>query len=861
MSYTFETVAGHTSDPRASKTLPDHLIELDGESWAVWREVCLRGAGFPAAQVRVLAIPHGSAAADRVLNLEEEMERTRQRAISLALSQLESVEGEQHAVLDKAVRKLKKKKLPEPLGDGYECGATVEELRDLRGRLEASRAEYLKAFEDDLGNVSQSILGVVGAQRFREAVAWQNRDALHNCFDALLRTPPTPTSQRSSRQRQREVSIANYLQRYCTKNDTIGFFGPSGWARFVDEGEALTVRPGAGLVTNRQVYFEGWGLDVLAESLSKDKKLHPWIVPRRLPFVQLDGATLRMPFERPAKLPPTFATVLHACDGTRTAKEIAATVIGNNGGSLKSEADVFRLLETLQQKGVIAWALEVPWTLDYPHETRLENNLRRMLDRIGDDALHREAISALDELDAARKEVAAAAGDDAKLDGAIERLSETFERLTGTAATRESGKTYAGRTLVYEDCRRDIEVELGPEILDALAAPLPLLLRSARWFTAEVAKLYRKAFKDVHAELARASGSSAVESVEFWLRAYPLLFDDKQRLVDTVLPQFQQRWADVLALPSGTRRVEYNCEQLRGLVDAAFDAERPGWPYARYHSPDLMLAAASVEAARCGEYQLVLGELHIGLNTLGASYFVGQHPTPEKLFNALDIDVPEIRLVTVTPKAMVTGRNHPIFVTPKDLRIEFTRDPSNVPREKSLPIGETLIDETADGLVLRTRDGRLSFDIIDAFADVLSGLSANSFKLLRPAAHTPRVSFERLIVCRETWRFAPAEMTFAFEKDEAERFVAARRWARAQSIPRFVFTKSPAETKPVFIDFDSPALLDVFSKMVRQYAESGETALVGLTEMIPSLDEIWLPDAEGQRYTSEFRIVALDLSR
>jgi hypothetical protein len=31
--------------------------------------------------------------------------------------------------------------------------------------------------------------------------------------------------------------------------------------------------------------------------------------------------------------------------------------------------------------------------------------------------------------------------------------------------------------------------------------------------------------------------------------------------------------------------------------------------------------------------------------------------------------------------------------------------------------------------------------------------------------------------------------------------------------------------------------------------------------MIPRLDQTWLPDAEGRRYTSEFRIVAVDQAR
>ena len=39
--------------------------------------------------------------------------------------------------------------------------------------------------------------------------------------------------------------VARYWQRYCSKNDTIGFFGPLGWGRFTEEGEAIEARVGA----------------------------------------------------------------------------------------------------------------------------------------------------------------------------------------------------------------------------------------------------------------------------------------------------------------------------------------------------------------------------------------------------------------------------------------------------------------------------------------------------------------------------------------------------------------------------------------------------------------------------------------
>jgi hypothetical protein len=44
---------------------------------------------------------------------------------------------------------------------------------------------------------------------------------------------------------------------------------------------------------------------------------------------------------------------------------------------------------------------------------------------------------------------------------------------------------------------------------------------------------------------------------------------------------------------------------------------------------------------------------------------------------------------------------------------------------------------------------------------------------------------------------------------------------------------------------------------VRRTAEAGELSFT-LTEMLPDLGELWLPDQDGQRYASEFRLVAFD---
>src|SRR6266498_2340887 len=90
---------------------------------------------------------------------------------------------------------------------------------------------------------------------FREAVTWQNREALASAVDKLA------GNERGSpaRRLRREEIVASYWQRYCAKNDTIGFFGPLAWGQIADDGQRLQVRSGA-LERERAVHLEAWGV-------------------------------------------------------------------------------------------------------------------------------------------------------------------------------------------------------------------------------------------------------------------------------------------------------------------------------------------------------------------------------------------------------------------------------------------------------------------------------------------------------------------------------------------------------------------------------------------------------------------------
>ena len=118
------------------------------------------------------------------------------------------------------------------------------------------------------GDEPGRLAAVAADPLFGEAVTWQNRAAYANAVAKVAAGSPT----KPSRARQREEVVASYWQRYCAKNDTIGFFGPLAWGRVADDGPPLHARCGA-LVARRDVHFEAWAVQALAETLDPELRI------------------------------------------------------------------------------------------------------------------------------------------------------------------------------------------------------------------------------------------------------------------------------------------------------------------------------------------------------------------------------------------------------------------------------------------------------------------------------------------------------------------------------------------------------------------------------------------------------------
>ena len=848
-------------------SMAPHLTAMPNERWGVWRSMALRGAGFPAAQVLKLAIPNAAAIEnqlDQVEGAERKARQVQTAAVDIAHRCVDRLTTDQRAAMERVLKKLQKGKIPHtPIADDS-VRAAVEALQAARETVETAKVKFYETFDATLQHCTAAVSEIASQERFREAVVWQNRHVYKTAIKPLLEREPAPT--RSSKQRQREELIANYWQRYCVKNDTIGFFGPVGWARIVPNGPVITVRPGSDLLATRNVRFESWCMEAMVQSLMGDISFEQWLAPRRLPLIDIDNTRLYLPLQPPINVSVEQAALLHACDGSRTARQIARDLLQMPKLGFKTEAEVYRKLRELRNRRLISWE----WHIPIPHQMDSETILGKMFGSIEEERVRQTSLSKLRELDESRMSLALAAGDAEKLAQALEDLETTFTRLTGASPTRSHGRMYAARTLVYEDCRRDVEVEVSKELIQSLGAPLTLLLEGARWFSFELAGRVKKIIEKIYEDLARKTGSSVIEGAAFYERVRPLIFTPDSLIYDSVLKVFHKRWAEILNLDLQVHSVQCTSEELKPHVLAAFAAPRAGWPNARFHSPDVMIAASGQDAIRRGDYQFVLGELHPGEITISNCIFVGQHPSPEELFQALEIDLPEARVLPIASRHQpgANARTSLVLHTSRDFFLDYSLDSAHSAPTRTLSLGNIVFEKSGARLIARTRDSRFVFDAIEFMGSALTSIGGADLKVVPPARHTPRITIDRFVVAREAWRFSPSEITFANEQDEAYRFINARRWARQHGLPRLVFVKTPAEVKPFFVDFDSPVLINIFAKMVhRTIAGNNPDPLLTLppnpkitvAEMLPTPDKCWLPDADGQRYTSELRMVVVDL--
>jgi hypothetical protein len=646
---------------------------------------------------------------------------------------------------------------------------------------------------------------------------------------------------RDAKRRKREYRLARYLARYSGKTETIGFFGPVGFARITSAPGHIEQRPGVGLIGARRTFAEPWAVRALGAGLGEDPDIAAWLPLRvRSHYSVRDGGLYR-PRSAPVALSELEQAVLALCDGRRPRRDV---VDGAARGSGVSVDVVEALVADLERRRFLVADANLPLGAD------CVDVLRDRLAAIRDAGAAALAEARVRPFLDCLAELGRAAGETAAVAAAQAELAAAFEQAAGVPAARRAGQAYAGRGLAYEECLRDLDIDIGVDFVERIGGGLGGVLAICQWLTWATAAAYADHFRE-----AWAGGPRTLDAV--WFEVLGAFLGSGPRPVDGVLAEFRGRWDRLVAeLHSAAGGCDFGTEEFLSAVQRRFASPGPGWRAAAVHSPDLQIVAHSPDGAETGDYTVVLGEIHIGVPTVTGPVFewpFDDMPTSRFLRELLGP-----ACVPAFPDTWPrnTGRTAPDQAMPGDLCFAFAD-------VQGAPEGTVAVTDITVGVF----DGEPAVVLPDgtqvAFAEFfsffLSATVLDGWKSVADAPHTPRISVDRFVLTRETWRVDIAGQAFLTARGEYECYREVEAWRRALGLPDRVYAKLSGEVKPVYLDFRSPLSVLSFLAAARAVPR-GATAATWLTlsEALPGPEQAWVRDAEGGRYFGEIRMAVVD---
>ena len=323
------------------------------------------------------------------------------------------------------------------------------------------------AFDELVIDSRRRMVEVLGCPSAVEALFLSNVNAV----DRLAGLAGADLARLNVRTRQRLRLAWSYLQRFCAKNETCGFFGPLAWGH-VDLDSPLSVElrphdPSQGWLRRRMVRIEHWVIEQLCDQLSKS---HAATLPYQLnPSCDLESDRLRIPLGKQVTLPGQAVRFLHS-------------VAAGSAEQLTSHESIPRVLT---KSGVVSRTVGVAPESEQP--------LRRIEEALG---LRLPVITELEELRGHFEKQTSYQYRRAVLDEMRALLHQA-----GVDTTRPTGTIYAGRLPIYEDCERNLQFRIGGALADILWTQIPPLMRLYRLVAECVASMLHEYYSTVLTEL------------------------------------------------------------------------------------------------------------------------------------------------------------------------------------------------------------------------------------------------------------------------------------------------------------------------------------------------------------------------
>lgn len=700
-------------------------------------------------------------------------------------------------------------------------------------------------FEDELFKKRRQLQRVSRLSRFQEAVLHQHQEN-PGAFKSILKFSKykIERKKRNSYQINIERLTYKYLQRFCTKNETVSFFGPFFIGEFGQIKNNILIRvPQFSKIKKRKVYITLSLLERISDNLSKDNAILGFLKPRLAPDIYLDRLeAIRLKDAVTIELDNIRLKILTLADGQHSVSDI---VIKLKQEGL-SEEQVFNNIRRLIKEKLLLGGLEFSSKINAPEEYILrklsqipaaKNNcwLRRL----------RKLVQLKRKFEGANL-----SGREAILVECRNLFSTSFNQSTSGDQPRQEG-------FFIERCEQDIEkLVLGKNIhknlVDALSFVLDLasynyeklnklrlsLLRG--WlkvnFPAKEANVKEVIYKIIKAQ-AQGSSPFKLAGKEMGDKPEDILPDEFLSLID--------RYKRKGLLSLNRKKLERDFEHY---LDN-------GWPKAT--CCDIFISAKDATAINKAKFNIVFGEAHQMRRRLRVyNFFVETSSKADSFAGEIE------KIQQDISKRSKLGE---FLIIPQTI-IECFYD-SNIPLE----IGYEIYSERQKGKLdfsdLKISLKRESLELTDSNNNpilLLDNLPAigSLFSILSPAIyssrtakesnHSPRVKIDKFVFQRQEWAFLKDELFFTegnYSKEGVELWLDLERWRRKENVQKYIFLKTDTEQKPIFIDFENYFSLEVFINFSKK-----ADRLIFVREMLPAPQDLWFKDKEG-RYTCEFRLI------
>lgn len=678
---------------------------------------------------------------------------------------------------------------------------------------------WLESLEMNSGELSEAkqLRTLFQNSRLQEALLWQNPDVAGNILSKCLAQEP---SSLNSKTRRRCRKLYAYLQRYCAKNETIGYFGPVAWGRLRADLEC-PLDLSAAWLEQRTVYLEPWVVALFFRHVLSSPDVAKYFPLRMAPRLSLDGLHLYGDSRSRRR------------DGARTLSEAEASLLGVLRNRDFSEPELVELGFSREVIGACLkrrWLSRVPplpsvaqpldWAQNYlatlPPE--IKTSLWAPLEKM------REAITAL----------GAARGQPLELAVATSEFRSLVAQYAEGKSTRFQGQAYGSREGYYEDCRRR-SLDLPLRFLERVAEPLSLLLESARWMSFQTGVHFART---VQARCGRqfANRGDGFNASYLWDLARDIFNSESCLAFKARNEELGRRWQSIFA-----SRARLSSREVASAVGVEFQVPSYGFPGAGFHSIDLFLGPRG---------EAVLGEIHPALFPFSDLLTTHQHPRPESL------------------KIWYEKRGHGPEILPAQ-HLPFTRlaqdgwsterathlilEPawgSWRPPQKRLRLGDCKVYQGDHGPQIRCPEGRI-FTVLEFFDRDLRALQALHFSPFAWVEGRPRRQIDDLVVARSTWKLGMEELGQFHSLDSESRHTALNNFFDGLDMPERMFVSFPKEVKPVLLQRRSFLSMDLFWSLFRA------SQSCRCQEMLPDLEQAWVENPDGLG-TSEFRFAVFD---